>query len=88
MHYNLLALPYSVGKSSNTKDTTYTKGKQGAILRAFFLRDLTCTAANAVRRKCCVLCGKKDFPVKNGRAQKPLMNAYDNLEEFSDAPVA
>jgi hypothetical protein len=41
-----------------------------------------------VRRKCCVLCGKKVFPVKNGRAQKPLMNAYDNLEEFSDPPVA
>src|SRR5829696_47757 len=57
------ALPYSAGKSSNTtlhrrqcgEDTTYTKGKQGTILRAFFLRDLTCTAANAVRRKCCVL---------------------------------
>src|SRR5215207_88654 len=80
-----MALPYSAGKSSNTtlhrrqcgEDTTYTKGKHGAILRAFFLRDLTCTATNAVRRKCCVLCGKKDFPVENGRAKSS--NAADYI---------
>src|SRR5215207_1905881 len=71
------ALPYSAGKSANTK------GKQGAILRAFFLRDLTCTAAQVLcpslappataERPRSVAewegrCGKKDFPVKNGRA--------------------
>jgi hypothetical protein len=31
------------------------KGGKGVDLWAFSLRDLTCTAANAVRRKCCVL---------------------------------
>jgi hypothetical protein len=30
-----VALPYLAGKSSNTKGTKYTKGKRGAILRAF-----------------------------------------------------
>jgi hypothetical protein len=66
-----MALPYWAGKSSNTKDTTYTKGKQGAILRAFFLRDL------------CVLCGKKDFPVKNGRAKIPKRFYFPSPSEYN-----
>jgi hypothetical protein len=49
--------PVLSGKKLKHKGHHVHKGKTRRYSTGFFLRDL------------CVLCGKKDFPVKNGRAK-------------------